>query len=190
MKRRHFLAGLGASAAASRGTADPGMRSAGPGNRGFDVAFADGRLTRLRHAGGADETDYLAPGLSLGGIVLAVRRPGQAWRDFDTDAIHDGGASPPGSTRGDRAVTLALDSLPALRIASAFTRVRDELLWSLTLENLLAEPLEIGDLALPLPMNGHFTDKKPLTSFVLKHSFVSGAGSSSTGCAPTASAPI
>jgi len=177
MKRRHFLAGLGVAAAASRSTAGPAMPSGGPAARGFDLAFADGRLTRLRHAGDAYETDYLVPGSSLGGIVLAIRRPGQAWQDFDTDTLHDGAASQADPARWDRAVTLALDGLPALRVTGAFTQVKGELLWSLTLENLLAEPLEIGDVALPLPMNGHFTDKKPLTSFVLKHSFVSGAGS-------------
>lgn len=177
MKRRHFLAGLGVAAAASRTSASPVLRSAGDGARGFDLTFADGRLTRLRHAGDAYETDYLAPGLSLGGIALAVRRSGRAWQDVQTDALGDGTASQPGAGRWDRVATLALDGMPALRIVTEFALVRDELIWSVTLENQLAEPLEIGDLALPLPMNGHFTDKRPLTSFVLKHSFVSGAGS-------------
>ena len=50
----------------------------------------------------------------------------------------------------------------------------DRLTWSITLHNEGTQPLEIGDLALPLPMSRNSgKEHKPL----LKHSFISGDGS-------------
>jgi Family of unknown function (DUF5695) len=49
--------------------------------------------------------------------------------------------------------------------------------WSVDLVNNSSGPIEIGDLALPLPMHSSFNGKEPATASVLKHSFVSGHGS-------------
>ena len=49
--------------------------------------------------------------------------------------------------------------------------------WSISLRNLSSDPIEIGDVALPLPMHFNFNGKEPPTASVLKHSFISGHGS-------------
>ena len=49
--------------------------------------------------------------------------------------------------------------------------------WSISVRNLSSDAIEIGDLALPLPMHSSFNAKEPPTASVLKHSFISGNGS-------------
>ena len=49
--------------------------------------------------------------------------------------------------------------------------------WTIALSNLSSDPIEVGDVALPLPMHSSFNGKEPPTASVLKHSFVSGHGS-------------
>ena len=55
-----------------------------------------------------------------------------------------------------------------------FTFQQDGFRWSLNLTNLTGQPLMIGDLALPLPMNTTFSS---ITASTMKHSFISGYGS-------------
>ena len=51
---------------------------------------------------------------------------------------------------------------------------QDTIHWGLNFTNLTGQPVEIGDVALPLRMNTSFSG---ITSSVLKHHFISGYGS-------------
>ena len=49
--------------------------------------------------------------------------------------------------------------------------------WTIALRNTSSDPIEVGDLAVPLPMHSSFNGKEAPTASVLKHSFISGHGS-------------
>jgi hypothetical protein len=68
---------------------------------------------------------------------------------------------------------------PDLDIAETFALENDALDWKISLSNKTAQPIEIGDLALPLPANTEYVwDKtETYTRRVIRHSFIAGNGS-------------
>ena len=167
LNRRHVLqGGLGAGIAAALPYAS---RAAGA-TSSFVLQRDGGAITSLRRRDDAFDTDYIAPDQALsqplGHVAVSYRRDGGAWTTFNTAT-----ATPdPGSD--DMAY-----SVDGLRIESALSDAGDRLDWTVTVRNIGATPVEIGDLALPLPMHTQFKADQPATAAVLKHSFVSGHGS-------------
>ncbi|MBB6252715.1 DUF5695 domain-containing protein [Nitrospirillum iridis] len=173
--------GLGAGALLA-GPAQAMARNKAP--TGSDAAFAlrfsgDGpALTSLRAAGDAFDTDYLEPGQALGHVTLAYRRDGGApWRTVDTAGLTP--ARPPHHHTEDRVAAYEItdEAGPALGLTLRMGLEDGALAWQIALTNRAGAALEIGDLALPLPLNTEFKAKQPATSSVLKHSFISGHGS-------------
>ena len=66
-----------------------------------------------------------------------------------------------------------------LDIAEAFTLREEALDWSISLANKTAQPLEVGDLAVPLPFNTEYVwDKtETYTKRLIRHSYIAGDGS-------------
>jgi hypothetical protein len=131
----------------------------------------DGRaLTSLRFAGDAFPTNYVATGQKLGHVEIAWRRPNGAWQTFHaeeaTTSADSTGTYHVKDDRGDAlVVTVRLEPEGSL------------LRWTTELSNQSSDPIEIGDVALPLTMHSSFGGKEPPTASVLKHNFVSGHGS-------------
>lgn len=152
----------------------------GPADSQFAVKFDRGTIVSLRRAGDAFDTDYVRPGGRLGDVTIRFRQPGGEWRSFESmgaEADHTDSSSPDGA-RHIASYTVSIGERPALRVATGFTVERESVRWTLALENLGDAPLEIGDLALPLPMNTRFGQRgQPPTAAVLKHCLVAGDGS-------------
>ena len=177
--RREFLLGAATLAA---GTSLPGFvlaqdnaeiqASAQTGNTPFpfQLEFDGAALTSLRFAGDAYPTNYIATGQKLGHIEIAWRRPNGPWQTFHSaEAAASADSAGAYQMQDDRGTALAV----AIRLEP-----RDSVLrWTVDLSNRSADPIEVGDLALPLPMHSSFNGKEPATASVLKHSFVSGHGS-------------
>jgi hypothetical protein len=72
--------------------------------------------------------EFLRSGQALGAVTLRVRTPGSLWREVQQ------------STNG-------------VELTSRFRLHDDALLWEIRAKNTRTETLEVGDLALPLPMN-------------------------------------
>ncbi|MFT2633363.1 hypothetical protein, partial [Escherichia coli] len=70
--------------------------------------------------------------------------------------------------------------------SSQFETRGNRLIWKVNLTNKGNEPVEIGGLSLPLPMRTRFARNTPA---VLKHSFISGAGSFIFWMKPTSVGP-
>ena len=88
-----------------------------------------GWLTSMRCAEDTHHVEFLRSGKSLGEVMLRVRTPGAAWRKV-------------------------ADADPGVKVDSRFFPCGDGLRWEIVVKNTgNHEPLEIGDLALPLPMN-------------------------------------
>jgi len=113
-----------------------------------------GFVTRLRRVGDTDGPEFIRPGSSIGPVTLRVRTPEGAWREVNRDA--DG-----------------------VEIRSVLRPEEDALLWDVSVRNAGREPLEIGDLALPLPMNTDYVwdAKETFERRVFKHAFIAGHGS-------------
>lgn len=136
----------------------------------FLLEFDGSVLTSLQSAGDAFPTNYVATEQRLGHVEIAWRRIGGTWQKFrssEADASQiAAGTFHAQDDRGD-----------ALDIAVHLKPQGNILRWTIALANLSGDPIEIGDLALPLPMHSSFSAKEPSTASVLKHSFISGHGS-------------
>lgn len=139
----------------------------------FAVKFDAGAIVSLKRVGDAVDTEYVQDGRRLGDAIVKYRRGSGGWETLETATFTNRGVTPPSDGTPYRASYTTADGALALR--NEFTVEADGLLWSLELENLGTTPLDIGDLAFPLLMNGNF-QQHPTTA-VLKHSFVSGDGS-------------
>ncbi len=138
-----------------------------------------GAVTSLQRSGDAFPTEYIAGGSRLGDVILRYRQTGTNWLTSQT-ASKSGIASVTYSTspdgtqsKADYQITSGLSGGPLI-LEVAFTFQQDATLWILNVTNLSGQPVEIGDLALPLPLNSTFSG---VTSSAMKHSFISGYGS-------------
>ena len=144
----------------------PNDTSASP----FLLEFDGAALTSLRFATDAFPTNYIATGRQLGHVEIVWRRPNGPWQRFHSvDTLK--GQDTPG------AYTLNDDQGTALGLTIALKSQASILRWTIDLSNRSSDPVEIGDIALPLPMHSSFNGKEPPTASVLKHSFISGHGS-------------
>ena len=173
--RREFLMGAATVAAA---TSFPSLASAvSPAENSaktaagspFLLEFDGPALTSLKFAGDAMPTNYVAAGQKLGHVEVTWRRGSGAWQSFHSaEATAQGGAGT-FHAKDDQGEAVAV----TLRLEPHDNVVR----WSISLRNLSSDPIEIGDIALPLPMHSIAGGREPGAISVLKHSFVSGHGS-------------
>ena len=175
--RRAFLLGAATLAA---GTSFPPLTFAADAPTGsptsanaaspFLLEFDGPALTSLRFAHDAFPTNYVATGKKLGHIEIAWRRPKGSWQRFHSaDAPASPGAAGTYHAMDDGGQALAV----TVRLQPRGSLLR----WTIALRNTSSTPIEVGDLALPLPMHSSFNGKEPPTASVLKHSFISGHGS-------------
>ena len=113
-----------------------------------------GFITSLRNAGAVEPIEYLRAGETLGPVVLRARvapGSGRAWKDAPKQ----------------------------VRLHSAFHSDADALHWEIAVENTSGRPVEIGDLALPLPMNTDYTwdAAETFDRRLFKHAFIEGHAS-------------
>jgi hypothetical protein len=119
----------------------------------FEVKLADNAITNLKRREGG--TEYIQSGRKLGDVFLRFRTDGKDWK---------------GTTNA------------ALKVESNFAVQEKALVWRILIQNQSNEAIEIGDLALPLPISrggrrgGNF-DSDARDAVILKHQFVSGHGS-------------
>ncbi len=144
----------------------------------FALKVSNGGITSLQKSGDSFGTQFLSG--RLGDAIIRYRPAGNgAWTTART-STQSGIASSSFTTSPDGTqytahyqITAALTGGPLI-FETVFTYHQDTLQWSLNVTNLSGQSVEIGDLALPLPMNDVFSG---ITSSAMKHSFVSENGS-------------
>ncbi len=148
----------------NRGLLIPGLLLAGRlALPGADLAPAaslvvadpgSGWLTSLRCAADTNRVEFIRPGQALGPVQLRVRVPGAPWREIR-----------PSTNRA--------------AWHSAFRPSGDSLRWEISVANPGPETLELGDLALPLPMNTEYVwdHEETFVRRVFRHAFIAGHGS-------------
>jgi hypothetical protein len=146
----------------------------------FAVALQDGAITSLRYAADTLDTEYVAPGARLGDVVVRYRHGAGDWEALDSDDEGISRATTGGAEGSEWSTVLARSGVgeaPEVRIR--FVVEERALRWHVTVRNPGPFPLEVGDLAIPLPINRNRGQQgQPRTSPpVLKHGLVSGDGS-------------
>ena len=187
LNRRQFLETAGLAALGTTlGGPEPGHGMArgdesppGQASR-FAVEFEDGAITSLRYAEDTVDTEYIAPDARLGDAILRYRQNGGRWQGLETgqDGVRRNAAASADGMEQLVTVTV-LPGSAAPEIDVRFDVGERTINWTITVRNPTDDPLEIGDLALPLPINrnrrarGEQNPSPP----VLKHGLVAGHGS-------------
>ena len=170
VSRRDFIQTVGAGLALG-GVVPASVLAQAASASTFAVKFDAGAIVSLKRIGDAFDTEYVQSGKRLGDVIAKYRRAGAGWETLDTSTSSERTLADSG-TRSTATYATADKSL-SLRVDLVVDE--DAVHWTIDLENLSTTPLEIGDLAIPLLMNGNF-QQQPTTA-VLKHGLVSGHGS-------------
>jgi hypothetical protein len=148
------------------------------------VQFDKGAIGSLRRHGDGADVQYLPQGRRLGDAVLRWRNAGEKnWRVAETSqlaAAADGTFEV--SSGGDESLAtyeLTDGQSPVLQLTIRLAVEQDSIAWTVGLQNLSNGPLEVGDLALPLPISSPFGRgrERARGPMLMKHSFISGHGS-------------
>ncbi|MEI8373431.1 MAG: DUF5695 domain-containing protein [Planctomycetota bacterium] len=113
-----------------------------------------GFITSLRRAGDADHVEFVRPGFALGPVMLRMRTADAPWREVR-------------------------QSNNSQELRSRFRGVGESLHWDVTVKNTDAAPMEMGDLAVSLPMNTDYfcNHEETFVRRVFKHALIAGHGS-------------
>lgn len=124
------------------------------GTPGFEIERGSGGITALRREGDPDQANFVRDGAVLGAVNLCIRQSDGPWHE-------------PGE--GDR----------DLAAWSRFSPLGTALRWEVSVHNDGDATVELGDLALPLPMHTDYTwdHQETATRCVFKHAFIAGHGS-------------
>ena len=142
----------------------------------FEVKLDAGAIVSLKAVRDQFHTEYVGPGARLGDVSVRFRKPGGDWQSANTLELAKAATITLNADRSACSARYEINDGPnAALIVQIDIGIRESSLgWTLGVENVSGEPLEIGDLSLPLAMNASF---KTSTSAVLKHSFIAGNGS-------------
>ena len=149
----------------------------GPSNSLFNLTFDAGAIVSLKQAHDQFDTEFISSGRRLGDVIIRYREATNDWQSVNTAALDDTRTLSSDSDVGGQRATYRITSgsATALVVQTGFTVQRGAVLWTITLQNAGDHPLEIGDLALPLPVNRSSAPTNG--TVILKHSFISGHGS-------------
>jgi hypothetical protein len=175
-----FLAGAGSSSA-----------QAPLDETHFRLRIGDGGIVGLKRPGDAFDTEYIAPGKTLGHVFLRYRMEGGLWQAVSTPSMADRAARivPASSERVERSFTFFdkyylyegdfNDHYADLETTVRFRLEGDALVWTIRLRNLTGRPVTVGDLAFPLPMNtsAWWSKEDMYTKRLVPHPFIGGHGS-------------
>jgi len=159
-------------------------------NNQFTIVFgaqaAD--LTSLKRTKDVFDTEYLSKGKTLGDVFIQYRdlatKPWQSIRTASLAGIAKVELQAPGHF--EIAASIGRPESPDLAYRKEFILDGDHLLWKFRLENQKAEPIEIGDIALPEEFNTDFVAggvmdrdavERTYHTRLNRHSFISGDGS-------------
>lgn len=199
LSRRGFLIMAALSAAGYKLMRSESLVAGADGSP-FLVSFnlRQGLMAGLKRRGDAFDTDFLK-GHGLGKVEIRYRTMDGDWQlatSLDFDDVRqvrvDDEEQP-----SDIVVDYNRDSGDAKGIRSFSLQERflldgDQLIWQITLRNRLGQPLEIGDLALPMLFNTDYV-RDSVTTYtqrVVRHSHIAGHGSFVVAMRPNGVGPF
>jgi len=155
-------------------------------DRAFQLRFGRAGIASLRCGGDSFETDYIMEGETLGHVLVRYRIGDRSWQEINTPMMAEDGrmrTTPPIMVPQEYCITYDFASRYGwgedVVMSERFRVEGDSLVWTLHFKNLTDEPIEIGDIALPLPFNTNkgWDRVETETKRLMRHSFISGHGS-------------
>ena len=148
-------------------------------NSAFELGIQAGAIVSLKQPGDPFHTEFILPGRRLGDAFIRFRSSAGSWEAVTTADLASNRTETlsPDGTDYRTVYTVREGASAALEVEMRFVFHGQAIVWNVVLRNLRRQPLEIGDLAFPFPMNSSFQRGQAPTTRVLKHSFVSGYGS-------------
>jgi len=152
----------------------------------FKIKFNQAGIVSLSYPGDAYSTDYIKAGEVLGHLQVRYRIGDRNWQWISTPMMAEDGrlrTAAPSKFPIEYLLTYDFASRYGwgedVEMSERFRVEGDALIWTLQFRNLTDEPVDIGDIALPLPMNTKRTwdEVEFETQSVIRHSFISGHGS-------------
>jgi hypothetical protein len=134
-----------------------------------------GGITSLKRIADRYDADYILADAMLGEVIVRYRLGQAGWRTLSST-----GAQQVRQVQMESAgLSTTLVDQNALHLTSEFHLSDDALCWTMRFGNLTAQPLELGDLALPLLFNTHYIwdAVTTFTQRLIKHSLIAGHGS-------------
>jgi hypothetical protein len=117
----------------------------------------------------------------LGDVTLTLRQADGPWRRVETAALAARGVGEIAdeTAQGKYGVTYRTsdEAAPHVEIALSWDVEADAVIWTIAVANLQETPVELGDVALPLPIRTPRDRTRDEGPFLLKHSFVGGHSS-------------
>ncbi len=144
----------------------------------FKTVVSSGNITSFQRNGDSFPTEYINSGANLGSTLIRYQQTGTNWNTVLTGTLSGVASasftnSPDGTLyTADYLITNGLSG--ALLYESDFNVRQDAVYWTLNFTNQSSQPVVIGDLAVPLPMNTTFSGTN---TSVFKHSYVEGNNS-------------
>ena len=148
---------------------------AGTASASFDVRFSEHGIVSLKRVGDARNVEFVRPNNVVGDLVVRYRAGDETWQTLATASLDNQVTQ---SSEG-RSLDIVYAPDGPLGVSEQFNIRDDELTWAILLQNKGSLPVEIGDLALPLPMFTDYTWNKEETfeTRLYRHQFISGDGS-------------
>lgn len=176
-----WMAGLFFSLTAASFSQSKNQTITGRTNSQFQLKLDAGAIVSLRSAHDRNETEFIAQGRRLGDALVKFRKGDGEWQSVNTATLADAGSfsTSAGRTEFTAAYQITNGHSPALALQIRFNVQDHAILWTLDLKNTSDQPIEIGDLAFPLPISrgGAGGQRGSGNPVILKHSFISGHGS-------------
>ncbi len=148
------------------------------GNSDFILQFHKGAIVSIKRKNDQFDTDYILKGNRMGDILIRYRYDKGTWNVLSTSELAD-----ENQLVTEKSIASGKYSAKTgnkdLEILFDYSIEQDILIWSIELVNKKNIPVEIGDVAIPFPMNSEWSWKKEVTynERVIRHSFISGHNS-------------
>ncbi len=149
-------------------------------NDEFAIEYGPRGITSLKRVQDAYDTEYISTGGVLGNVAIQYRVPtATQWSLAREVKLVD---EPAQSDTGGNTISYSISGPTpdkALDVKEAFKLEGGVLTWTLTIANQGEQPLEVGDVALPLSMaeNTPRVRSQIYTQKLIRHSFIAGHGS-------------
>ncbi|MGE5327295.1 MAG: DUF5695 domain-containing protein, partial [Deltaproteobacteria bacterium] len=140
----------------------------------------------LKSARDPNATEFVAEGRRLGDAVITYRLDQGGWQTVNTASLTRTGIVTTNAEGTEFTATCQITngSAVVLVVETRFKLEAQAIRWTLKLGNAGSQPVEIGDLAVPLPMSRGGAPRErgggqdgARSPFIIKHSFISGDGS-------------
>jgi Family of unknown function (DUF5695) len=145
-------------------------------NPDFLLGFKAGAIVSLQQTHDSSRTEFITSGRRLGDVSLKYRQGTGDWEAANTASLAEVAtfSTNADGTRYSAAYQITNSASPELAVEIHFAEQPHKLVWTLTVRNQTDQPMEIGDLAIPLPISRSSGRQGKV---LLKHSFISGHAS-------------